>query len=203
MAICFLLKGWAEILDGKKSDARKSLAKTESIMRPAGMMGEICRLDRVYALIAEAEEDWEAGFRRLAEAVPIAADRGLALEHADLLIQRGRLHLLQYRKQGRNYREALEKCGDDANSALDIAERTQYAWARMDAFDLLAKYYRERARIVASNSEPDRDRENEQASHYARQADELRQQMSLSESQMETAEAEAREIFEQETTDWN
>ena len=38
---------------------------------------------------------------------------------------------------------------------------------------------------------------------YTRQADTLRKQLALSDVQMETIEAEAREIFERETADWD
>ena len=41
----------------------------------------------------------------------------------------------------------MEKAADDGNAALKIAEDTGYIWAKIDALELLAAYYGERAKL--------------------------------------------------------
>jgi tetratricopeptide (TPR) repeat protein len=99
LAVCYLLQGWYEICQGQLSQAEKSLAQAERILRPSGMVEEICRLDWVWGLLAEAKVEYEKGLHRANDALFTCADKGFRLWQADLMVLRGRLHLLQFQKE--------------------------------------------------------------------------------------------------------
>ncbi len=198
LAVCNLLRGWYEIRRGKLSQAEEALKQAEHILRPSGMLQEICRLDWVWALLAEAKEDFQTGLRHVDEALLACADKGFRLRQADHFVLRARLYLLQFQKENQADKDLVEKAGDDGNWALDIAEETGYIWAKVDALKLLAAYHQTRAQLPEFDSE----QENESAHRYAKEAEEIEKGLFLTEQQMNELKAQARKEFEQQTAGW-
>jgi hypothetical protein len=199
LAVCYLLQGWYEICRGRLSQAEQALAQAERILRPSGMLQEICRLDWVWGLLAEAKGEYQKGLQRANDALPIGADKGFRLWQADLLALRGRLHLMQFEKEDRKDSNLLEKAGDDAHEALDIADDTGYIWAKVEALELLAAYHLARAKLPPLNT----DKEKEHTRHYAEEAVSFEAGLFLTEEQMEKQKAQAREEFEKQVAGWD
>jgi len=138
----------------------------------------------------------------------ICADKGFRLRQADHFVLRGRLYLLQFQKENENPSEGskpseglhlLEKAGDDGNEALKIAEQTGYAWAKVDALELLGSYHQARAKL----SQYDAEQEQESARRYANEAAALKKGLYLTEKQMKELKAQAKKEFEKGTADWD
>lgn len=198
LAVCHLLQGWYEICQWQLSQAEKALAHAERILRPSGMIERICRLDWVWAFLAEAKGEYQEGLRRVNNALLICVDKGLRLRHADLLVLRGRLHLLQFQKENREDKDVLEKTGDDGHEALKIAEQTEYVWAKVEALELLVAYHQTRAILSCFNSQDEKDK----AESYAKEAASLKAGLFLTEKQMEELKAQARKEFEKQIAGW-
>ncbi len=199
LAICHLLQGWYEIRRGELSQAEKALKQAEHILRPSGMLREICRLDWVWALLAEAREDFQTGLRHVDEALLVCADKGFRLWQADHFVLRARLYLLQFQKENQADEDLVEKAGDDGDRALKIAADTGYVWAKVDALKLLTAYHQTRAQLP----EYDTEQEKELAQRYAKEAAEIEKGLFLTEKQMQELKAQARKEFEQQTAGWD
>ncbi len=199
LAFCHRLEGWYEICRGRLSQAEKALTEAERILRPSGMLQYVCRLDWVWGLLAEAKGEYQKGLQRANDALPICADKGFRLWQADLLALRGRLHLMQFEKEDRKDNDRLEKAGDDAHEALDIAGDTGYIWPKVEALELLAAYHQARAKLPTLNT----DEEKEQARRYAKEATSLKAGLFLTEEQMEKLKAQARKEFEKQIAGWD
>jgi hypothetical protein len=198
LAFCHLLQGWYEIRRGKLSQAEGALKQAEHILRPSGMLQEICRLDWVWALLAEAREDYQTGPQHVDEALLVCADKGFRLWQADHFVLRARLYLLQLQKENQVDTNLVEKAGDDGDRALKIAADTGYIWAKVDALKLLAAYHQTRGQLPEFDSE----QEKESAQRYAKQAAEIEKGLFLTEKQMQELKAQARKEFEQQTAGW-
>jgi hypothetical protein len=192
LAFYHLLQGWSEICRGHLSQTEKALAQAERILRPSGMVEYVCRLDWVWALLAEAKGEYQQGLQRVNDALRICADKGLRLWQADHFALRGRLYLQQYQKENRQNNDLLEKAGDDGHEALKIAEQTGYIWAKVEALELLAFYHQIRAALSGVNLQE----EKESARRYANEAGGLKDGLFLTEEQMEELKDQARDEFE-------
>lgn len=199
LAVCHFLHGWYEICQGRLSQSEKALAQAEHILRPSGMLQEICRLDWVWALLAEAKEDYQKGLQHVNDALLTCADKGFRLWQADHFVLRGRLYLLQFQKENRENLDLVEKAGDDSSEALKIADDTGYIWAKVDALELLCLYHQARAKLSGFNTED----EKESARRYAKEAKANKKGLFLTEKQMEEAKAKARKEFEKQTAGWD
>lgn len=199
LAVCHTLQGWYEICQEQLPQAEKALAQAEHILRPSGMLKEICRLDWVWALLTEATGDYQKGLQHVNEALSICADKGFRLWQADHFVLRGRLYLLQYQKENQENLDLVEKAGDDGNHALKIAIDTGYIWARVDALELLNTYHQTRARLPKSNTVE----EKEAAQRYKQEAAAIKKGLFLTEKQMEAAKARAKKEFEKQTAGWD
>lgn len=199
LALCHLLQGWYEICHGQLSQAEEVLAQAGHILRPSGMLERTCQLDWVWALLAEAKEDYQKGLQHVNDALLICADKGFRLRQADNFVLRGRLHLLQFQKENQENLDLVEKAGDDGNEALKIAEHTGYIWAKVDALELLCLYHQKRAKLSHFNTEE----EKESAQRYAREATDIKKGLFLTEKQMEEIIAQARKEFEKQTAGWD
>jgi hypothetical protein len=177
----------------------KALSQAEHILRPSGMLEYICRLDWVWALLAEAKEDYQKGLHHVNNALLTCADKGFRLWQADHFVLRGRLYLLQFQKENRENLDLIEKAGDDGNDALKIAEETGYLWAKVDALELLSSYHQTRAKL----SKFDTEEEKESARPYTKEAKALKKGLFLTEKQMKELKAKARKEFEKQTADWD
>jgi tetratricopeptide (TPR) repeat protein len=199
LAVCHTLQGWYEICRGQLSRAEKALAQAETFLRPSGILESICRLDRVWALLAEARGDFQKGLNHVNDALLTCADKGFRLWQADHFILRGRLYLLQFQKESRENLDLIEKAGDDGNDALKIAEKTGYIWAKVDALELLCSYHQARAKLSNFNKED----EKESAQRYAKEAKSLKKGLFLTEKQMKQLKAKARKEFDKQTAGWD
>ena len=91
----------------------------------------------------------------------------------------------------------MEKAADDGNAALKIAEDTGYIWAKIDALELLAAYYGERAMLPNCNKQDEKDL----AQRYTKEAEALKAGLFLTEEHMAALTEQARAEFEQQTAD--
>ena len=198
LAVCHMLQGWVEIRQGRLSQAEKTLAQAEHILRPSGMLERICRLDWVWALLAEAKEDYKTGLRHVNEALLTCADKGFRLWQADHFVLRGRLYLLQFRKENQADKDLVEKASDDALNALKIAEDTGYVWAKADALKLLDSYHEAKAKLPKAH----KGEEKESAQRYKKEAAAMEKDLFLTEKQMEELKVEAKKEFEKQTAGW-
>ncbi|MCP4607585.1 MAG: hypothetical protein GY845_02560 [Planctomycetes bacterium] len=199
LAVCHLLQGWFEISQEQLPEAEKALVQAEKILRPSGMLERTCRLDWVWALLAEAKEDYQKGLHHVNDALMTCADKGFRLRQADHFVLRGRLYLLQFEKESRKDMDLIEKAGDDGSEALKIAEETGYIWAKVDALELLSSYHQARAKL----SKFDTEEEKESARPYAKEAKESKKGLFLTEKQMEKLKAKAKKEFDKQTADWD
>jgi hypothetical protein len=198
-AVCHLLRGWYEICQGHLARAEEALAEAEHILRPSGMLERICRLGWVWALLAEAKEDYQKGLQYVNDALSTCADKGFRLWQADLFVLRGRLYLLQFQKENQENLDLVEKAGDDGSEALKIADETGYIWAKMDALELLSSYHQTRAKFPNFNTED----EKESARRYEKEAKAIKKGLFLTEKQMEELKVKARKEFEEQTAGWD
>jgi len=218
LAVCHLLQGWSKICRGQLTDAEKVLTQAERILRPSGMVQAICRLDWVWALLAEAKGEYDKSLQRVNDALFTAADKGFCLWQTDLLVLRGRLRLQQFRSSGplraavnaANLGEAksptgaglqtdlLEQARDDGDAALKIADDTGYVWPKVEALELLASYHQTRAGLANFNSPEEKDK----AQSYAKEAESIKKVLFLTEAQMQELKAQARQEFEKQTAGW-
>lgn len=199
LAVCHLLQGWYEICQGQLSLAEKALAQAERILRPSGMVQEICRLDWVWVLLAEAKGEYQKGLQRANDALFTCADKGFRLWQADLLVLRCKLFLMQFQKEGKQDKGLLEKAGDDGHEALKIAEQTGYIWAKVEALKLLAKYHQIRATLPNFSPQDEKDL----ARRHAKEAESLKSKLFLTEEQMKELKAQARKEFEKQVAGWD
>ena len=199
LALCYLLQGWYEICQKKPSRAEKALAQAEYILRPSGMLQFICRLDWIWALLAEAKEDYQKGLQHVNAALLTCADKGFRLWQAEHFVLRGRLYLLQFQKENQESTDLVEKAGDDGSEALKIAEQTGYIWAKVDALELLCSYHQARAKLSKFNTEDEKD----SARRYEKEAKDIKKGLFLTEKQMQEAKAKARKEFEKQTARWD
>lgn len=198
LAACYLLRGWYEICRGQLSQAENALAQAERILRPSGILEYICRLNWVWALLAEGKGEYDKGLERANDTLLTCVDKGFRLWQADLMVLRGRLCLLQFQKENRQDNDLLEKAGDDGHEALKIAEQTGYVWAKIEALELLAGYHQTRATLPPFNSQDEKDL----AQRYAQEAASIKAGLFLTEKQMEELKAQARKEFENQIAGW-
>jgi tetratricopeptide (TPR) repeat protein len=198
LAVCHLLQGWSEICRGQLPQAEKYLTQADRILRPSGMVQEICRLDWVWALLTEAKGEYDKGLQKVNDALFIAADKGFRLWQADLLTLRGRLLLMKFQKENRQDNDLLEKAGDDANDALKIADQTGYIWPKLEALELLSAYHQIRSSLSGFNAQDEADI----ARRFAKDAASLKAGLFLTEEQMQQLKTQARLEFEKQTAAW-
>jgi len=215
LAVSHLLQGWYEICRGQLSQAETSLAQAERILRSSSIVERICRLDWVWALLAEAKGENEEGLQRVNDALFTAADKGFRLWQADLLVLRGRLRLgmaksnlgMTISQVSQNpaaqvglhsASDLLEQAGDDAHETLKIAEQTGYIWPKVEALELLAAYHQTRAGFPAFNAQDEKDK----AQSHANEAASIKKDLFLTEEQMQELKAQARQEFEKQIAGW-
>ena len=199
LAMCRMLQGWYEICQGRFSQAEQALMQAEKILRPSGMLEDTCRLDWVWALLAEAQGDFQKGLHHVNNALSICAEKGFRLRLADHFILRGRLYLLQFQKENQQEFDLVEKAGDDGENALEIAEETGYIWAKTEALELLSAYHQTKAAFSQFKTE----QEKESAARYAKQAADIKKDLFLTEEQMKELNIKAKEEFEKQTAGWD
>jgi len=147
---------------------------------------------------SEAQGDYQKGLHRVNDSLFICADKGLRLRHADHLILRVRLQIMQFQREGTSDRDLLEKAGDDANEALRIAEQTGYAWAKLEALEFFASWHQIRSSLSGFNSQDER----ELSERHAREAEFLKQVLFLTQEHIDELKSQARKEFESQIAGW-
>ncbi len=109
------------------------------------------------------------------------------------------MYLRQFRQEGHNDPNLVEKAGDDGEEARRIAADTGYIWANIAALELLASYHRERATWPTANAAD----EHDLARRYAQEAASLQTDLWLTDEQMQRLEAQARDTFAQQVAGWD
>ncbi len=168
------------------------------------------------ALLAEAKEEYEKGLQRVNDALFTAAGKGFRLWQADLLVLRGRLRLGMAKSNlGKTISQVsqnpaaqvglhstsdlLEQAGDDAHEALKIAEQTGYIWPKVEALELLAAYHQTSANLPVFDSQDEKDK----TQSYANEAASIKEDLFLTEEQMQELKAQARKEFEKQIAGWD
>lgn len=131
-ARCHFMLGWCALVEGRLEEAEDELRRAEVIMQRGHLLYWLARLHVVAGHLALARGDAESALHRAAEALTLAAPRGVMLVHADALVLRGRARLLEGRPEG------VASALDDAEEALRLALECGYAWAERDALLLSA-----------------------------------------------------------------
>ncbi len=199
LATCHFLHGWAEAKQGNFDEAINSLKEADKILRTARIPQELCRLDWVWGLLAEAQGDCQKGMDKVNESLSVSADKGFRLWQADGLVLRGRLRIMQFKQEGEKDTELLERAGDDGHDALNIADDTGYIWAKIEALELLSSYHQTKATLPDSATEV----EKEQYQRYSKEAASLQENLYLTKNQMKDLKILARKEFEKQTIGWN
>jgi len=192
LSVCNLLKGWYYVCVEQLFQAKDLLAKAEYILRPSGWLEQICRLDWIWGLLAEARGDYQKGLQKVNDSLFISADKGFRLRQADNLVLRARLHLLKFHTEGQKDKDLVEKAGDDGNESLKIAEQTGYIWAKVEALELLDSYHKTRATLSGFDPQKEKDL----AKSYAKETESLKNKLMLTEEQMQALKIQAQHEFQ-------
>ncbi|HLM59070.1 MAG TPA: SIR2 family protein [Pyrinomonadaceae bacterium] len=131
-ARCHFMLGWCALAEGRLEDAEEELRVAEVTMQRGHLLYWLARLHVAAGELALARRNAESALHRAAEALTLAAPRGVTLVHADALVLRGRARLLEGRPEG------VASALDDAEEALRLALQCGYAWAERDALLLAA-----------------------------------------------------------------
>jgi hypothetical protein len=124
--------GCCALTEGRFDDAEAELRLAEPILHRGQILFHLARLHVTVGEVALARQDAATALHRAAEALDLAAPRGMRLVHADALVLRGRARLLEGKP------DSAARALDDAEDALRLARECTYAWAERDALFLQA-----------------------------------------------------------------
>jgi len=133
VARCEWMLGWLDVLDGNWSSAHRHLDHAEATFTRGHMIEWVARVHLTRAACRLGERELDRALVVCERALDLAAPRNFRLIHADALVLRACIALASGdATAGRN----------DAESALQIAEPCEYAWAERDACEVLAEAWR-------------------------------------------------------------
>jgi tetratricopeptide (TPR) repeat protein len=132
IALCHWLLGWCALIEGNLNVAEAKLDEAEPILRRGQLLFELARLQVTAGQVAVARRKAEGALDRAAEALALAAPRGMRLVHADALVLRGRARMIEVQA------DSAGRALDDAEEALRLARECGYAWGERDALFLAA-----------------------------------------------------------------
>lgn len=147
---------------GKGDEADEILRGAERELRAAGMVPDLGRLMVTMGALALARRDAAAALQSSAEALTLAAPRGMRLVHADSFVLRGRAHLLEGRP------DSGGRALDDADEALRLARECGYAWAERDGLFLKAEAHAAQAVAHRASGNETAARREQESSRRAR-----------------------------------
>ena len=133
VARCHHVLGRLDALANRHRPAAGHLADAATTFRAGHMLCDLTDVLLAQADLHRRRRAWPEAESHLAEALRIAASRGMRLRHADALVLRGRIRL-ERQETALAAAEAL----DDAGAALTLARACGYAWAELDALRLMA-----------------------------------------------------------------
>jgi len=131
LAWCDRLLGRLALNAGDITDAGEHLAAAVTCLRNGDHLTELAETLPGLAGHAQAAGDLDAADRHLAEAISIAAPRGLVLAHAAALAARARLRAAQASTTGSP--DLIAQGRDAADAALRLATRHHLPWPELDA----------------------------------------------------------------------
>ncbi|MBV9925182.1 MAG: SIR2 family protein [Acidobacteria bacterium] len=167
---------------GEGNGADEILRGAERGLRAAGMVPDLGRLMVTMGSLALARRDAATALHQSAEALTLAAPRGMRLVHADSLVLRGRANMLE------GYPENVGRALDDAEEALRLARECGYAWAERDGLFLKAETHAAQAAAhQASGNEKAAAREQESSRRARAEAEAVAAKLVLTEADLATA----------------
>jgi hypothetical protein len=131
LAQCDQVLGGLALAAGDTATAEMHLAAAAAAFRDGDELTELAGALPSLAGCVQATGELDAADRHLAEAITIAAPRGLVPAHAAALAARARLRAAQATTTGNP--DALAQGRDDAEAARRLAVRHQLRWQELDA----------------------------------------------------------------------
>jgi tetratricopeptide (TPR) repeat protein len=130
IARCEWMLGWLDAVGGDWSSAHRHLDQAAAAFIRGHMIQELARVHLTHAACHLGEGRLDSALASCERALDLAAPRNYRLIHADGLVLRARIAMA---------RGAATAARNDAESALQIAEPYEYAWAERDASEVLAQ----------------------------------------------------------------
>lgn len=187
IARCHWMLGWCAVAEGRLDDAEIELRLAEPIFHRGQMLFELARLRVTVGEVALARQDAAGALHRAAEALDLAAPRGMRLVHADALVLRGRARLLESKS------DSAARAFDDAEEALRLARECGYTWAERDALFLQADSANALANAYQTSGQTARAEKNRTTARQARaDAAALAARLRLTAEDLAAAEAKAK-----------
>ena len=125
--------GWLDVVENDSRSAHRHLDQAEATFTRGHMIQELARVHLTRAACHFGEGHLDPALAACERALDLAAPRNYRLIHADGLVLRARIALA---------RGDATAARNDAESALQIAEPCEYAWAERDACEVLAQAWR-------------------------------------------------------------
>jgi tetratricopeptide (TPR) repeat protein len=157
VALCEWMLGWLDVVEGQWPSAHHHLDQSEATFTRGHMIESLARVHLTRAACHLGQGHLDPALAVCERALDLAAPRNYRLIHADALVLRARISL------ARNDAAAAR---NDAESALQIAEPCEFAWAERDACEVLAQAWR----ALGNNAE---------AARYADRAATLQRRLTL------------------------
>jgi tetratricopeptide (TPR) repeat protein len=133
VAWCEWMLGWLDVVEMNWPSAHHHLNQAEATFTRGHMIQDLARLHLTRAACHLGEGHPDHALAVCERALDLAAPRNYRLIHADALVLRARIAFA---------REDATTARNDAESALQIAEFCEYAWAERDACEVLAQAWR-------------------------------------------------------------
>jgi tetratricopeptide (TPR) repeat protein len=130
---CEWMLGWLDVAENDSRSAHSHLNQAEANLTRGHMIQELARVHLTRAACHFGEGQLDPALAACERALDLAAPRNYRLIHADSLVLRARIALA---------RGDAPAARNDAESALQIAEPCEYAWAERDACVVLAQAWR-------------------------------------------------------------
>ncbi|MHC1788674.1 SIR2 family protein [Solidesulfovibrio sp.] len=188
IARCHWMLAACALSSGNLDEAEIALQEAEPIIHNGPMLFELARAHLTGGALALAKGETPAALHRAAEALNLAAPRGMKLVHADALVLRGKARLEDV---AREPQDRANMALDDAAEARRMAVGCGYPWAERDALRLEIEARTRRADLLAPH-EPESAARDRQAAAKAREAAEvLDRRLTLTEADLARADQEA------------
>ena len=133
VARCEWMLGWLDVVENDSRSAHHHLDQAEATFTRGHMIELVARVHLTRAASHLGEDHLDPALGACERALDLAAPRNYRLIHADGLVLRARIALA---------RGDATAARNDAESALQIAEPCEYAWAERDACEVLAQAWR-------------------------------------------------------------
>jgi tetratricopeptide (TPR) repeat protein len=141
IARCEWMFGWLDVVENDSRSAHLHLDQAEATFTRGHMIEGLALVHLIRAACHLGEGHLDPALAACERALDLAAPRNYRLIHADGLVLRARIALA---------RGDAIAARNDAESALQIAEPCEYAWAERDACEVLAQAWRALDNLVES-----------------------------------------------------